>query len=91
MLGNGNDCIFRVPGSARHRMLRWKMYYYLKQLFILRWQRTVTVSTLQQLASKLEYRLYLTANNIHEYYDKSTLNDRVKQIVLQHNTYFLML
>jgi hypothetical protein len=43
------------------------------------------------LASKLEYRLYLTANNIHEYYDKSTLNDRVKQIVLQHNTYFLML
>ena len=85
MLGKKNDCIFRIPGSAKHQMLRWKMYYYLKKILIRRWYTTVTVLKLQQLASKLERRLYLTANNIYEYYDKSTLNDRVKQIVLQHN------
>ncbi len=85
MLGKKNDCIFRIPGSSKHLMLRWKMYYYLKRLFILKWYTTVTVLKLQQLASKLERRLYLTANNIYEYYDKTTLNDRVKQIVLQHN------
>ena len=85
MLGKKNDCIFRIPGSSKHLMLRWKMYYYLKKILIRRWHATVTVLKLQQLASKLERRLYLTANNIYEYYDKSTLNDRVKQIVLQHN------
>lgn len=85
MLGKKNDCIFRIPGSAKHLMLRWKMYYYLKKILIRIWHATVTVLKLQQLASKLERRLYLTANNIYEYYDKSTLNDRVKQIVLQHN------
>jgi len=85
MLGKKNDCIFRIPGSAKHQMLRWKMYYYLKKILIRRWHATVTESTLKQLASKLERRLYLTANNIYEYYDKSTLNDRVKQIVIEHN------
>jgi hypothetical protein len=85
MLGKNNDCIFRIQGSAKHLMLRLQMYYYLKKILIRRWHATVTVLTLQQLASKLERRLYLTANNIYEYYDKSTLNDRVKQIVLQHN------
>ena len=85
MLGKKNDCIFRIPGSAKYRMFRWKMYYYLKQIIIRRWHATVTVLKLKQLASKLERRLYLTANNIYEYYDKTTLNDRVKQIVLEHN------
>jgi hypothetical protein len=85
MLGKKNDCIFRIAGSAKHLMLRWKMYYYLKKILIRIWYTTVTVLKLQQLASKLERRLYLTANNIYEYYDKSTLNDRVKQIVIQHN------
>jgi hypothetical protein len=84
MLEKQNDFIFRIPGAAKDRMLRWKMYYYLKKILIRRWHTTVTESTLKQLATKLEHRLYLTASDIYEYYDKSTLNDRVKQIVIEH-------